>query len=44
MIACPEEIAYAQGFIGPAELAAAAKALGKSEYGRYLERLLSEGA
>ena len=43
MIACPEEIAYAQGFIGPAELAAAAKALGMSEYGRYLERLLSEG-
>ena len=43
MIACPEEIAYAQGFIGPAELAAAAKALGKSEYGRYLEGLLSEG-
>ena len=43
MIACPEEIAYAQGFIGAVELAAAAKALGKSEYGRYLERLLSEG-
>jgi len=44
MIACPEEIAFSQGFIGPAELAAAAKALGKSEYGRYLERLLSDGA
>ena len=44
MIACPEEIAYSQGFIGREELAAAAKALGKSEYGRYLERLLSEGA
>ena len=43
MIACPEEIAYTQGFIGPLELAAAAKALGKSEYGRYLERLLSDG-
>ena len=43
MIACPEEIAYSQGFIGREELAAAAKALGKSEYGRYLERLLSEG-
>ena len=42
-IACPEEIAFAQGFIGPAELAAAAKALGKSEYGRYLDRLLTEG-
>jgi glucose-1-phosphate thymidylyltransferase len=43
MIACPEEIAFAQGFIGVPELAAAAKALGKSEYGRYLERLVSEG-
>ncbi len=42
MIASPEEIAYAQKFIGREELAAAAKALGKSDYGRYLERLLSE--
>jgi len=42
MIACPEEIAFTQGFIGPAELGAAAKALGKSEYGRYLDRLLAE--
>ena len=43
MIACPEEIAFSQGFIGREQLTAAAKALGKSEYGRYLERLLSEG-
>ena len=42
MIASPEEIAYAQGFIGKSELAAAARSLGKSDYGRYLERLLSE--
>jgi len=43
MIACPEEIAFLSGFIGKDELAAAAKALGKSEYGRYLERIVREG-
>ena len=43
MIACPEEIAFMSGFIGRDELAAAAKALGKSEYGRYLERIVREG-
>ena len=43
MIACPEEIAYISGFIGKDELASAAKSLGKSEYGRYLERILREG-
>ncbi len=43
MIACPEEIAFMSGFIGKDELAAAAKALGKSEYGRYLERIVREG-
>jgi glucose-1-phosphate thymidylyltransferase len=42
MIACPEEIAFNQGFIGEAELAVSAKALGKSDYGRYLERMLAE--
>ena len=41
-IACPEEIAFSQGFIDAGELAAAAKALGKSEYGQYLARLLAE--
>ncbi len=43
MIACPEEIAFMSGFIGKDELAAAAKALGKSEYGRYLERIVRDG-
>ena len=43
MIACPEEIAFMSGFIGREDLAAAAKALGKSEYGRYLERIVREG-
>ena len=36
-IACPEEIAYRQGWID-------ATALGKTEYGRYLQQLLEEGA
>ena len=43
MIACPEEIAFQLGFIGRDELAAAAKALGKSSYGAYLERILKDG-
>ncbi|BBE72150.1 glucose-1-phosphate thymidylyltransferase RfbA [Oharaeibacter diazotrophicus] len=35
-IACPEEVAYVLGYIDAAELETAAKALGKSTYGRYL--------
>jgi glucose-1-phosphate thymidylyltransferase len=35
-IACPEEIAYDQGFIDIAQLEKLAAALGKSSYGRYL--------
>ena len=40
-IACPEEIAFRQGFIGHAELEAAAEALGKSTYGAYLKAILA---
>jgi len=40
-IACPEEIAYRQGFIGQAQLEAAAQALGKSAYGAYLRTVLA---
>ena len=40
-IASPEEIAFRQGFIGVAELEHAIAKLGKSDYGRYLQRLLS---
>ena len=40
-IASPEEIAFRQGFIGVAELERAIAKLGKSDYGRYLCRLLS---
>jgi glucose-1-phosphate thymidylyltransferase len=35
-IACPEEIAYDQGFIDAAQLERLAAELGKSDYGRYL--------
>jgi glucose-1-phosphate thymidylyltransferase len=41
-IACPEEIAYRQGWIDTAQFAALAEALAKSEYGEYLQRLLRE--
>lgn len=42
-IACPEEIAYRQGFIDAAQLEALAAPLKKSGYGKYLERVLKEG-
>jgi glucose-1-phosphate thymidylyltransferase len=43
-IACPEEIAYRLGYIDAEQLAALAHGLGKSDYGRYLVRLLAETA
>ena len=42
-IACLEEIAFAQGWIDLDGLRAAAERYGKSDYGRYLARLASEG-
>jgi glucose-1-phosphate thymidylyltransferase len=42
-IACPEEIAWRQGYISDAELEALARPLAKSNYGRYLQRILAEG-
>jgi glucose-1-phosphate thymidylyltransferase len=41
-IACPEEVAYRRGWIGVDQLLAAADALGKSSYGRYLKRISQE--
>jgi glucose-1-phosphate thymidylyltransferase len=40
-IACPEEIAYRQGFIDAEKLAELAEELENTEYGTYLARLLS---
>ncbi|WP_019054747.1 glucose-1-phosphate thymidylyltransferase RfbA [Sphingobium xenophagum] len=42
-IAAPEEIAYRQGFIDANGLEQAIGKLGKSDYGRYLSALLTEG-
>ena len=41
-IACPEEIAYRQGFIDAAQLEALAHPIAKSGYGKYLLALLRE--
>ena len=41
-IACPEEIALLQGWIGPEDVAAAARAMAKTDYGRYLHELAKE--
>lgn len=38
-VACPEEVSWRLGWIDDAQLIALAKPLGKSGYGRYLERL-----
>ena len=41
-VACPEEIAYRQGWIGREDIERLARPLAKNEYGRYLLRLLEE--
>jgi glucose-1-phosphate thymidylyltransferase len=41
-IACPEEIAFRQGFIGAGELESLAAGLGSSSYGDYLRQLLRQ--
>jgi glucose-1-phosphate thymidylyltransferase len=43
-IACPEEIAYRQGWIDAAAIEALAKPMLKNAYGQYLLRLLTEPA
>lgn len=41
-VACPEEIAFRQGFITQAQLEGLAAKLGKSSYAEYLRRILEE--
>jgi len=41
-VACPEEIAYRQGFIGAEQIRELAQPLKSSQYGQYLLRMLSE--
>jgi glucose-1-phosphate thymidylyltransferase len=41
-VACPEEIAYRQGYIGARQLRALARPLARSGYGEYLLRVLQE--
>ena len=43
-VACLEEIAYHQGWLSAAQLAHQAKELGKTGYGQYLKRLLTQDA
>jgi glucose-1-phosphate thymidylyltransferase len=42
MVACPEEIAYRQAWIGREQLEKLGRELAKSSYGAYLLRLASE--
>ncbi|MFJ1300413.1 glucose-1-phosphate thymidylyltransferase RfbA [Pseudomonadota bacterium AL_CKDN230030165-1A_HGKHYDSX7] len=41
-VACPEEIAFRQGWISPEQLEALAEPLSKNGYGQYLKRVLKE--
>lgn len=41
-IACPEEIAYRQGYISAKQLEVLAEKIGKSSYGTYLRQLLTD--
>jgi glucose-1-phosphate thymidylyltransferase len=43
-VACPEEIAWRQGWIDDAQLEQLAQPLAKNSYGQYLLRLLKEGS
>jgi glucose-1-phosphate thymidylyltransferase len=42
-VACPEEVAWRNGWIGTEQLLALAEPLGKSNYGQYLKGLVHGG-
>jgi glucose-1-phosphate thymidylyltransferase len=42
-VACPEEVAWRQKWISDAQLAKLAEPLAKSQYGQYLQNLLTHG-
>jgi glucose-1-phosphate thymidylyltransferase len=42
MVACPEEIAYRQGWISADEVQKVASQLSKNSYGQYLNKILKE--
>jgi glucose-1-phosphate thymidylyltransferase len=42
-IACPEEVAFNQGFIDDKQLDQLGRALGKNDYARYIRDLASKG-
>lgn len=42
MVACPEEIAYRQGWISAAEVQTVAERLSNNSYGQYLNKILNE--
>ena len=39
-VGCPEEVAFSQGWISAEQLVALGEAMGKTEYGQYLKRLV----
>jgi glucose-1-phosphate thymidylyltransferase len=41
-VACPEEIAFRQGWISAADVEVLAQPMIKNEYGKYLKRMLTE--
>jgi glucose-1-phosphate thymidylyltransferase len=43
MVACPEEIAFSNGWIPASQVAALAEKHAKTEYGAYLKRLIQDG-
>ena len=42
MVACPEEIAYRQGWVGAEQVQKVASQLSKNSYGQYLSKILNE--